>query len=208
MDNDTLNSPNNDDIEPTEIDNPIVVLSDNDIVDHLSYNNEIISTDEIIRTHNQCTNLVSLSQLSPLSTPSSSTRKSKKRPLPDNFIDECRLDNVILTIDDEGNENIKSINNVDFSSILTRQFRKISCKLVPGSTNLNPTQSQMEQLIINAKNSKCIPNTISSSKGRGDVLRLINVLFSDLFFELVPELGKRPSRTQLTMKDPNHLKSF
>ena len=97
--------------------------------------------------------------------------------------------------DNYGNENIRSINNVDFSSILTRQFRKISCKLVPGSTNLNPTQSQMEQLIINSKNSKCIPNTTSSSKGRGDVLLLINVLFSDLFFERVPELGKRPSRT-------------
>ena len=152
MDDDTLTSPNNDDIEPTEIDDPIVVLSDNDIVDHLSYNNEIISTDEIIRTDNQSTNLVSLSQLSPLSTPSSSTRKAKKRTLPNTFIDKCRLENVILKIDDEGNENIKSINNVDFSSILTRQFRKISCKLVPGSTNLNPTQSQMEQLIINAKN--------------------------------------------------------
>ena len=38
MDNDTLTSPNNDDIEPTEIDDPIVVLSDNDVVDHLSYN--------------------------------------------------------------------------------------------------------------------------------------------------------------------------
>ena len=33
MDDDTLTSPNNDDIEPTEIDDPIVVLSDNDIVD-------------------------------------------------------------------------------------------------------------------------------------------------------------------------------
>ena len=78
MDDDTLNSPNNDDIEPTEIDDTIVLLSDNDVVDHLSYNNEIISTDEIIRTDNPSTNLVSLSQLSPLSTPSSSTRKSKK----------------------------------------------------------------------------------------------------------------------------------
>ena len=106
MDNDTLNSPNNDDIEPTEIDDPIVVLSDNDIVDHHSYNNEIISTEEIIRTDNPCTNVISLSQVSPLSTPSSSTRKSKKRPVPDNFIDECRLDNVILKIDDEGNEKL------------------------------------------------------------------------------------------------------
>ena len=39
MDNDALNYPNNDDIEPTEIDDPIVVLSDNDVVDNLSYNN-------------------------------------------------------------------------------------------------------------------------------------------------------------------------
>ena len=139
MDDDTLNSPNNDDIKPTERDDPIEVLSDNDVVDHLSYNNEIISTDEIIRTDNPYTNLFTLSQLSPLSTPSSSTRKAKKRPLPNTFIDECRLENVILKIDDEGNENIKSINNVDFSSILTRQFRKISFKLVPGSMNLNPT---------------------------------------------------------------------
>ena len=208
MDDDTLNSPNNDDIEPTERDDPIVVLYENDFVGDLSYNNEIISTDEIIRTDNQSTNLVSLSQLSPLSTPSSSTRKAKKRPLPNTFIDECRLENVILKIDDEGNEKIKSINNVDFSSILTRQFRKISCKLVPGSTNLNPTQSQMEQLIINAKKSKCIPNTTSSSKGRGDVLHLINVLFSDLFFERVTGLGKRPSRTELTLKDLNHLTSL
>ena len=99
-----------------------------------------------------------------------------------------------MKIDEEVHEIIESINNVDFSSILTRQFRKISCKLVPGSTNLNPTQSQMEQLIINAKNSKCIPNCNSSSKGRGDILCLINVLFSDLFFEGVSELVKRPYR--------------
>ena len=59
MDDYTLTSPNNDDIEPTERDDPIVVLSDNDVVDHLSYNNEIISTDEIIRTDNPSTNLVS-----------------------------------------------------------------------------------------------------------------------------------------------------
>ena len=31
MDDDTLNSPNNDDIEPTEIDDHIEVLSDNDV---------------------------------------------------------------------------------------------------------------------------------------------------------------------------------
>ena len=138
MDNDTLNYKNNDNNEPTEIDDPIVVLSNNDVVDHLSYNNEVIRTDEIIRTDNPYINLVTLSQVSPLSTPSSSTSKSKKLPVPNTFINECRLDNIILKIDEEGHEIIESINNVDFSSIYTHQYRKISFKLVPGSTNDNP----------------------------------------------------------------------
>ena len=95
MDVDTLNSPNNDDIEPTERDDPIEVLYDNDVDDHVSYNNENITT------NNPSSNIITLplSQVSPLYTPSSSTRKSKKLPLPENFTNECRLDNVILKID-------------------------------------------------------------------------------------------------------------
>ena len=142
------------------------------------------------------------------SLPSSSTRKSKTRPLPNTFIDDCRLDNVILKIDEEGHEIIESIYNVDFSSIYTQRFRKISFKLVPGSTNDNPNQDQMEQFIINTKNSKFIPNCTSSSKGRGDILHVINVLFSEIFFELVPDLGKNPVSYELKLKDPDHLKSF
>ena len=204
MDDDTLNSPNHDDIEPTERDDNIELLSDNDVDDHVSYN------DEIIRTNNPSSNLVSvsLSQLSPLSKPSSSTRKSNKTPLPDKFIYECIIDNFILKIDEEGNEIIESINNIDFLSIYTQFLRKISFKLVPGSKNLNLNRIQMQQFIINDKNLKCIPNFTSSSKGRGDILHVINVLFSGIFFEHLTERVKNPDRSELMLKDPNNLTSF
>ena len=63
MDYNALNSKNNYDFEYTERDVTIEVLSYNDVDDHVSYNNEIIRTD------NTSLNFITLSQLFPLYTP-------------------------------------------------------------------------------------------------------------------------------------------